>query len=159
MKLPLLLALLACAAPASAGDLPTWTAQPGGLWRNIQFTDPNGVHHSLWCNPAQCGPGKAGAANLYETAQVSQVPMTVNNGAILPWNRESWQAWRTTWSTKLSHWQYDNVTREAFQGSHRVATREQAQMFATGSLWIVQPPSARVADTFTPAPPRREEPG
>jgi hypothetical protein len=162
MKLPLLLALLACAAPASAGDLPTWTAQPGGLWRNIVFTDPNGAVHSLWCNPAQCGPGRSGAANLYETAQVSQVPMQLNNGAILPWNRESWQAWRTTWSTKLSHWRYDNVTREAFQGDHRVATREQSQMYATGSLWIVQPPSARRTDAFTEVarrePPRRDPP-
>lgn len=162
MKLPLLLALLACAAPASAGDLPTWTAQPGGLWRNIVFTDPNGGFHSLWCDPAQCGNGRAGAANLYETSQVSQVPMEVNNGALLPWNRESWRAWRTTWSTKLSHWRYDNVTREAFQGDHRVPAREQSQMYATGSLWIIQPPSARLNDAFTEVarrdPPRQDPP-
>lgn len=160
MKLPLLLAVLALAAPATASDLPRWDPQPTGIWYQFTFTDANGVSHALWCNPSQCGQGATGLAPLYEVTEVSRQPFTVNNGAFLPWNRESGTAYRTTYSSKLSHWQLDPRTREAVQGSQRVSARNQPQVSAPGSVWIVHPPTARLGDRFTAGtrPPTRPQP-
>lgn len=161
MKLPLLLAVLALAAPATASDLPNWDPQATGIWYQYYFTDGSGVTRALWCNPSQCGQGATSPAPLYELTEVSRQPFTVNNGAILPWNRESWTAYRTTYSSKLSHWQLDPRTQEAVQGNQRVRARNQAQMTATGSVWIVHPPTARLADQATgrqQPPPGRQNP-
>lgn len=144
LPIPLLLVMLAVAAPARAVDLPTWEAQEGPAWPSFTFTDRNGAAHTLYCNPANCARTGGATVPLFELTEVSRVALTVNNGAVAPGQAQTSTVYRVTYSTKLSHWSLRGGN--AVQGTETAALRESPP--AAGVRATVRPPTAQLDDAF-----------
>lgn len=125
--------------PAAPGS---WTAkdESWGSWNEMTFVDSKGAGHSLWCYYKDCGQGKKGSglAPLYVFTRAGQEPYGK-------------QAFRTTFTTKTSQFQFDRATGMVVdpRDGKQIAPHYQSQLTATGSVIRVQSPTASAADAPT----------
>ena len=126
------------AVQASAATLPKWEpADEGwGAWNELMFTDSKGKPHDLWCHYKECGRNNATkSAALYILTRKSQEPY--GN-----------QAWRTTFSSKLSQFTFDATKERVIDPRDKAeyAVRFQSQLTAQGSVIKVLPPTSVAND-------------
>lgn len=126
------------AAQASAAALPKWEPvdEGWGAWNELMFTDSKGKPHDLWCHYKECGRNNAAkSAALYILTRKSQEPY--GN-----------QAWRTTFSSKLSQFTFDATKERVIDPRDKAeyAVRFQSQLTAQGSVIKVLPPTSVAND-------------